>query len=394
MCSDPDDFDEFSKALVFEIARFTNWSADELGALQSADNASVMENADISGRLMYEVVPLSTTEEALTVVTNPVIDAIIPSQKECGLCDDEDDGCQVCMFVTLASPGSPGTASDVIWTSDGGVNFFADDISSLDAAEPADAIAQVGRYVVVPSNAAAGLHYKLRTTLLAGTALNWTAVTTGIVAGGEPNDIWSVGTRAFVVGDGGYIYLCTNPPAGVTVLDAGDATTQNLNAVHAINRNFAVAVGASGAIVRTTNGAAFGAITDPTSGAGLNAVWLIDENIWFIGTDAGAVWYTVDGGANFTQLTNFPVTLAGVNDIFFHNRSVGYIVGNIAGPAGVILRTYNGGQSWRAVPEGVLTLPASDDIDAGAACTYNENFAAFGGLADDAADGIIILGQE
>jgi photosystem II stability/assembly factor-like uncharacterized protein len=395
LCSDPDDFTEFTKAMVFEIARFTNWSADELGALQSADNAGIMENADISGRLMYEVVPLNTTEEALTVVTNPLIDVIIPSQKECGLCDNEDDGCKTIMAVSLASPGSPGTAPDVVWTSDGGVNFYADDISTLDAAEDADAIAQIGRYVVVASNADGGLHYKLRTTLLAGTALNWTRVTTGIVAGGEPNDIWSLGTRAFVVGDGGYVYLCTNIPAGVTVLDAGDATTQNLNAVHAISRNFAVAVGESGAIIKTTNGSAFGTITDPSGGASLTCVWCFDENVWIVGTGAGAMWYTVDSGVNFTQLTNLPITFSGINDIAFHNRSIGYVVGNqTAGAAGVVLRTYDGGQQWRTVPEGFSTFPASDDIDAVAACKYDENFAAFVGLADDAADGIFVLGQE
>lgn len=395
LCTDPDDFDEFTKAMVFEIARFTNWSADELGALQSADNAGVMENSDITGRLLYEVVPLTTTEEAASVVVNPLIDVIIPSQKECGDCDDEDDGCQVVMAVSLAAPGSPGTAPDVVWTSDGGTNFFADDISTLDAAEDADALAQVGRYVVVVSNADAGIHYKLRTTLLAGTALEWTRVATGIVGGGEPNDIWSVGTLAFVVGDGGYVYKCTNPPAGVTVLDAGDATTQNLSKVHAISKQFAVAVGAAGAIIKTTNGSSFGPITDPTGGAAIDAVWVFDKNWWMIGDDNGALWYTTDGGVNFTQLTNLPITFSGINDIAFHNRSVGYVVGNqTAGAAGVVLRTYNGGQSWRVVPEGFQTFPECDDIDAVAACQYNENFAAFVGLGGDAADGILVLGQE
>ena len=86
-----------------------------------------------------------------------------------------------------------------------------------------------------------------------------------------------------------------------------------------------------------------------------------------------------------------------VEDIAFHNDSVGYIVGAVAGPAGVILRTYsNGGtqpDAWVALPEGTANLPANDEVRAVAACKFDPNFMAGVGLADDAADGFYVVGS-
>jgi photosystem II stability/assembly factor-like uncharacterized protein len=181
----------------------------------------------------------------------------------------------------------------------------------------------------------------------------------------------------------------------VTVLDAALATTSDLNAVHALNKKFAVAVGATGAIVMTTDGLNWEAVTGP-SGVVDNwlCVWLKDKKTWLLGNDAGNVYYTVDGGSNWTQLTNLPVTFANVDDIAFSTNNIGYLSGATATPAGVILRTYNGGNSWKAIPEGVTNLPGSDNIDAIAACKYDPNFVVGVGLGDDAADGVFIVGKE
>jgi photosystem II stability/assembly factor-like uncharacterized protein len=81
-----------------------------------------------------------------------------------------------------------------------------------------------------------------------------------------------------------------------------------------------------------------------------------------------------------------------VEDITFHNGSIGYISGNIAGPTGVILRTYDGGYSWVSMPETAGNLPAADEYTALAACAFNENYIVSVGLADDAADGVYVTG--
>jgi photosystem II stability/assembly factor-like uncharacterized protein len=112
-----------------------------------------------------------------------------------------------------------------------------------------------------------------------------------------------------------------------------------------------------------------------------------------VGASNGSVYYTLDSGNTWTQFTNFPVTLTNVEDIAFGTDSVGYISGSTAGPAGTMLRTYNGGYSWVAMPEGVGDFPASDEVTAIAACIYDPNFVVGVGLADDASDGFFAVGN-
>lgn len=395
-CQDPQDFDAgFDKAIVIEYARLPTWSTDDLGAFASGDNAVINETVDVSGRNLYEVVQLSFAPKGADTVVNPLEDVVICSKRECGNCDDSDDGCQTIFAVGDSSPGSPGTAPDLVWSNDGGQTVYADDIHTLTNAENGDGLACLKEYVVVVSNDDGGIHYKLKSDILAGTAWLWTRTATGIVAGGEPNDIWSVGLYAFIVGDSGYIYGTANPVAGVTVLDAGVATTSNLNAVHALNKKFAVAVGAAGAIVMTESGTEWSAVTGPTGVAdAFLCVWLKNKKEWLIGSDAGNLYHTVDGGSSWTQITDLPVSLASIDDIAFSTKNIGYLSGATSTPRGVILRTYSGGNTWVSLPEGVSALPLSDRIDAIAACKHDPNFVVGVGLGDDAADGIFLVGGE
>lgn len=396
-CSDPSDFNTFKKAVIVEQARLTSWSTEDLGALASDENAVVNESTDVTGMTLYEVLPLSVTERGADVVTNPLEDVVICSKATCGECIEEDPGCNVIFAVGDAGPGSPGTAPDLIWSDNAADTLNADDITSLDAAEDADGVACVDIYVVVISNASDSYHYKTKADILAGTAGLWTEVDAGIVAAGSPMDIWSVGRKAFICGDGGYMYSMTTAiNAGVTVLDAGVATTEDLNAVHALDKYFVVAVGDANSIIRAVDGESFEAIDGPADGAGdaNTAVWLVDRDTWFIGNDAGEIYFTVNGGEDWTAILSSPVTFTAIMDIAFSTPSVGYVTGTIAGPAGVILRTFDGGFSWTALPEGLGNMPDNHEFRAISACPADANFVVGVGLGDDDADGIFVRGQD
>jgi len=62
-------------------------------------------------------------------------------------------------------------------------------------------------------------------------------------------------------------------------------------------------------------------------------------------------------------------------------------------PAGRILRTTDGGYSWYVLPEGSSSLAANDRVNALAACEYDANFVVGAGLADNATDGFLVVGQ-
>lgn len=396
-CLDPTDFNEgFLKSTMFETARLTNWGTGDLGSLD--EGTSIDETTPITGRELYEVLPLSVAEKAEDVVVNAVRDVVICDRIGCGDCDDESDGCQIVYALADASAGSPGTPGDVIYSIDGGENWASDEIGTLDASEAPSALACVGKYVIVVSNDSGSLHYKTKADINAGIAGNWTEVAVGFETGGEPNDIWSVGTLAFIVGDGGYVYTVDDPTLGVTVVDASQATTEDLQAVHAISEERAVAVGTTGAVIFTTN-----RITwqpgDATPAAGTNqAVWMHDKDVWSVGDNGGNLYYALDQANNWV-LKGLPGAPSSIHDTAYSTKSVGYLAGiNAAGTGGWMARTYNGGYSWRAMPEGPGSLPGGPGfIQAVAACVEDANMAVFvGGVGTfgAATDGTIIVGKD
>jgi photosystem II stability/assembly factor-like uncharacterized protein len=394
-CRDPTNNNVFNKKKIYENATSTSYGSDELGA-HDGDEA-VNETTDISAADMYEVLPLSWQLRASDIVTNPIIDVVICSKPECGDCDDEDDGCEVIYALADSAPGSPGTAPDVIWSIDRGVTLASDEVSTLIDTDRGAALACVDDKLVVISNEDDAIHWKLQSLINAGTAANWNRVVAGVVAAGSLRDIWGVGRAAFLCGDAGYVYYTSNPIAGVTVLDAGVATTQQLNAIHAISTTFAVAVGESGAVVWTQDRNTWTAATAPAA-ISLQGVWIKDERTWIVVAGTGAIYYTIDQGTNWTQITNLPVTLAALYDVAFSNNSVGYIGGNIAGPVAVTLRTYDGGFSWVESPELVGNFPTAEYVHAIAACKYDANFAVAVGLAEGVApaldDGFYAVGND
>ena len=392
-CTDPRAFNTFTKALVFEDVAITNYSTEDLGALQSDENAAINETSDLSIGEFYEILQLTFQERAPDVVTNQLVDAVVCDKRTCGDCDEYSDGCEKIYVLQGGILGSPGTAPDVIYTGDKGQTWASDEIFPLTNAQSANGIACLNEYVVVVSNDAGSLCYKLQTTIQAGTAGAWTEITTGIVAGGEPNDIWSVGVGAFVVGDAGYVYYCEDPTLGVSTLDAGIAAGgEDLNAVHALSDERAVAGGDNDTIVYTTDRVTWAAATATGHGGNVHAVWMRTDTEWWVCIGA-SLYYSVDSGVNWTEKALPGTNITALYDIQFTKKSEGKVAGAANG-AGAMWRTYDGGYSWVRLPEGVGTLTGdSTHINAIATCDKDVNFVV--AAAQDAAnDGVLLVGKD
>lgn len=392
-CTNPSDFNVFTKAKVYANALFTNHSTDEEGTLSSDGQGEVNETVATSAEEVYEILPLGFAERGGDAVTNPIVDLVICDVAGCGDCEEESDGCQKIYGVDDGETGSPGTAPDVVYSEDKGVTWAAEDVDSLAAAEPATGIACVGIYLVVISNVDGGVHWKER-ALVGDGATAWTRV--AIVPAGAPNDIWSVGNYAFIVGDGGYVYGTADPTVAPTVLDAGVAAlTEDLNAVHAISDQFAVAVGDADTVIFTQNQTLWAA-TNPTGGGNnLLCVWAKDEEEWWVGDNAGQLWYTLDQGETWTEKELPGAGWTAINDIQFPKDGVGFIAADKAGtPRGFLLQSFDGGYSWIVLPQLIGTMPLADSFLALATCTEDVNFVVAGGEGDTLGDGIIVTGQD
>jgi len=385
----PGDFNSFSKAIVLEGAFITNVSTDEVGTLESGGQAAVNESADLASANWYEVLPLKFAERANALMTVEVVDVVFADNV-----DEESDGDEKIYAVTLTAGGSPGTPADCVYSIDGGVTWYAEDVDGL-ATDDADAIAVVNDVVAVFSNASASAFYLDKSELNGiGPEGTWTAVATGIVVSGEPNAAWSLGTKAFVVGDGGYVYATEDITAGLTVLDAGSATSEDLGDVHAAGTDMALAVGANGAVVYTLDGVTWTAPTaSPVGAVVLTACWMKSATEWWVGDAAGQLWYTTDGGTTWSEKTFSGSGAGAVEDIEFASNSVVYLSHTNATPAGRVLRSYDGGYSWNIMPEGTGSIPANDQITALASTPNNVNIVIGVGLSDGGTVGIIIKGQ-
>jgi photosystem II stability/assembly factor-like uncharacterized protein len=395
-CQSADIFNSFTKAIIFEDLDYSNYGTDDLGALEGGENEKVNETLDISAKNAYEVVPLSFGVKAGAIVTTEIVDGKICDQISCGDCDDMSGGCEKLYAITKNANGSPGQPADIVFSIDGGANWCAHDIDTLGVNDP-NAMECFGDYIVVVSNADNALHYVPKSELNCLVDPAWAHTHVGFVANGEPNAIWAADSNwAFIVGDTGYVYLLTDPTAGVTVLDAGAATTSNLLAVSGIpgDRNFAVAVGADGVVLMTENGSTWEALAGPVGiGTHLYCVAVKSAREWWVGASNGNLYYTKDGGDTWA-LKGFPGSGSGsVRAIKIATDSVFYLSHKTAAVKGRILRSFNGGYSWIILPEGDGTIPAADQYNFLAPCPSNPNFLFAGGLGDDNVDGILVIGE-
>jgi len=391
-CTDPSAFNTFDKAVVIENAIITNFSTDNLGALSSADNAAINEKVDLSGTSIYEILPLGYSTPGGNVITNEIVDVIISDTISCGDCETVSDGSSRIYAISKKAGGSAGTPPDIVFTLDKGVTVYAYDIDTLTTAQDPTGLAVVGTLMVVISNDANSLSYCYVSELNGVMPPTWTEVTTGFQAGYEPNAISAYGGKAYIVGDGGGIYSTTEPSVGVDQISLGGVTTEDLFAVYAINEDIAFACGANGTVVFTLNGSTWAQVTTIPVVAKLNCILAKSTMEIWVGTDTGLLYHTTDSGVTWA-LKAFPGSGSGsVKDITMSKDGVMFLAHKTAATKGRILRSYDGGYSWITTPEATGVFPACDSINAIAATPDAPNMVVGVGLADNAADGIMVIG--
>jgi len=394
-CQKPDDFNggwADGKAIVLSQAQPTDYTTDDLGALDSDQRAIVMETVPFTGLDYNEIAPIKPEEQAASIISDEIVGIKICDSIACGECGLPSDGCQVIFALQAESSGSPGISAAVLYSVDGGSNWTKSLVSSLPIGQDATAIACVGTRLVVVSNSDLSLHWADIADVVAGVGV-WTRVATGFVASKGPNYIFSASaTETWIVGNGGYVYTTADPTAGVEVQSSGGATVQNLLYIHGIDQNSLVAVGVSNAVLVTSNGGeTWSLVTGPDAGVQLNTVAMKSSQVFLIGTDAGKMWYTLNGGDTWVAKAFSGTGSGKVKDIVFANKNVGYMAHSTTAPAGRMFRTIDGGYSWYLLPEQAgVSFPTIDRINAIAACESDVNVVFGGGLNADGADGVIV----
>lgn len=195
----------------------------------------------------------------------------------------------------------------------------------------------------------------------------WTTISRGLTL--EIHDLemldeytgWAVGEKGII--------LHTND-GGLNWNEQYSGTLTDLESVSLLDELTAFTVGEYD-ILKTTNGGETWDIIHQCSKK-MNSVFVINENIvWTVGWQ-GFVLKTQNGGNTWVDKSiNENHRL---NDIFFYNSAIGWIVGELANGngTGIILKTHDYGNNWTSQADSLLFSPlySVDFIN------YNEGWAA------------------
>lgn len=386
-CQRPDQFDQWDAKLIFMGVNLNNIGLTGLNPLTGDDNAPVDWTGTVSFQDWKIVRPIKFSERADATVVAEVLDGFYFDIATCGDCGTPSDGCNAVYVLTIANSGSPGLSSQIVYSLDKGRTWTSVDIPSLGGLS-GNRAAPMGDKIVVVSQAGGNHHYSPVTSVNAGTP-NWTAVT-GYVSTKGPRAIFvKSSNQAFVAAAGGYIYYLTGATATPSVLTDGSVTTQDLNDIHGFGETI-VAVGGSNAILHSDNdGDSFSLVTGPAVGVNLTAIWVFNKTIWFVGTGNGRLYYTLDSGSTWTQIS-LGSGVSVINDIRFENDVVGYLAAEINGVASVF-RTSDSGNTWQNTSPHIKSLPTAVRTNFVYPCGVNRVLT--GGRKTVGGDGMVAIAE-
>jgi hypothetical protein len=172
------------------------------------------------------------------------------------------------------------------------------------------------------------------------------------------NHIW-VGT------DSGRIYFSNNGGTSFVVQEDAGIHTGAWNFLQFIDNRTGLAGGAADIIAVTADGGQTWSQTNSTgTGGDITAGAMIDSNNFWVGTDDGRLFYTINGGVTWVERTGWVGEgLAPIKDIVFSNNLVGRMVVDDADGSSWFYETRNGGYTWERI-----NTPINNGVNSMLAC--------------------------
>lgn len=272
-------------------------------------------------------------------------------------------------------------------------------ITGADTSDTVEGLAIVGdKIVVIYDDTSQGGYFYATLNEKTGVPSAFTQVATGFVTSKAPKGIYAPsGRQVFIVGEGGYIYKSHSLSAGVSVVDAGELTTEDLTRITGCGSTL-LAVGGSGAfLISRDMGNSWEAIASSPSGSALTAVAAATSDTFYAAAGSSVYFSTDEGNTWTTQVIDS--TIATVQDIVFPTPEVGYLLAATSAPAALLYTTMNGGLTWAQAGSFRLeSVPTADRFNRLAFPKevndpyYMVNHIALAGLAGDGSDGIVTVG--
>jgi photosystem II stability/assembly factor-like uncharacterized protein len=350
----PDLFTNYLVGIHLFRSRVSSSTLGQPVVLAADENERVETNADIEAFDYYMIHPKEATritQTEISAINGVTFDLSAACYEgEVGGDLEGKDG----YISTDHTSTSPAVSADIWYSTDYGATWTLCAATPFAAAEDAGPIATYGGRVIVG-----------RITADAGNAAEiaysddygatWTNVDLGATNSQTVDDItWLDWTHCWAACSGGYVYFSADGGESWTAQTSGGITAQNLVGIDAYDRSNVVATGAAGAIIQTTDGTNWQAVTGPAAVADqFNCVLMRNANRWFIGSDAGNMYKTTDGGTAWTALTNPQWSGGEVVKIKAdpERRYFMYVIGETSGTVGELYTSEDGGASFYEITD-------------------------------------------
>lgn len=253
--------------------------------------------------------------------------------------------------------------ADLYFTEDGGETW------TVTAADPFAVAEDIGAAVYLPWEPGTNRAIVARSTTDGANAAEiaysdddgatWTAVDVGSTVGQFITTMFALDRYHIWAGtDDGYIYFSSDGGATWTAQEEGVIHAADYLDIHFLDARYGVAVGEANIVAETTNGGrTWTAVTGPAVGDNLTTVQMVTQNRWFIGTNAGELYSTENGGDDWEERTFSGSGAGEVQTVRFENELVGMMIHDTATPEGRFFRTKDGGYTWEQEP-----IPDNDGL--------------------------------
>lgn len=355
----PDVFDNYLVGLFLYNSRVTSNTLNQPVIISPDENDRVNTNADVNAfdwEVVYQQMATRITQTEPSAINGVAFDMS-------SACETEEIGGQEIgkdgYFTSDTPAGSAALTGEVYYTTDYGVTWTGCTADPFAAAEsPGAVVTRGGRVIVARLTADAGNPAEVAYS--DGYGATWTNVDVGAVDNQVINEMWwQDWTHLWACTTGGYVYFSDDGGETWTAQTSGGVTAQDLNDICAYDQEYVWAVGDSGALIYTEDGATWAAATGPS---GISDAFLTcfvinsDPGRVLIGSDAGYVYRTNDGGATTANWTTLGTPYWSGGEVRKIRGELKYryfidIIGNTSGTVGQLYRSENGGQRFKRVTD-------------------------------------------
>lgn len=361
-CQRRDMFSGYDRTVVFEGAMITQRAAAAWIARTPEGDGESLQTFDISAMSAFDIYQLASARVSGYTGTENVTDITFCNEKKCADdCGPGEDVCEIGVAVEAAEGASAGLYANVWITEDGGVTWTAAAADPFVGSEDIAAVVcfriarNTTRIIVARGTTDAGNPAEIAYSDDLGAT--WTLVDVGAVNGQFVTDAdglfaldpWHI----WLVTDDGYIYFSGDGGLTWTAQEEGVLNVGAWNAIEFVDASTGYVVGAANEMAKTEDGGdswtAIATLPAAKAAVAINALEVVTANRVFIGYADGDLYFSEDGGATWAERTITVATLTNIDSIDFVRETVGFLVGDKAGPAGALLRTIDGGYTWEEI---------------------------------------------